>query len=68
MLEQALLSLVYSIYTDFLAREIDTGPLPTHLAAILDGNRRYARYSGLEHPSLAMKLVLKRSRIFSPGA
>ena len=40
-------SLVYRWYTNQLTAQVRTQPLPRHVAMILDGNRRFARKSGL---------------------
>jgi short-chain Z-isoprenyl diphosphate synthase len=42
---------VYSLYTSRLRREVERAPLPTHVAVILDGNRRWASLAGLSEPS-----------------
>ena len=39
---------VYGIYEERLEREVSDGPIPKHIAIIMDGNRRYAREQGLE--------------------
>ncbi|MBP2029265.1 tritrans,polycis-undecaprenyl-diphosphate synthase [geranylgeranyl-diphosphate specific] [Methanohalophilus levihalophilus] len=41
-----LLELVYKGYEDFLIREIRKAPLPSHVAIIMDGNRRFAQKLG----------------------
>lgn len=56
ILRHTLFSPLYGIYADVLAREICTGPLPKHIAVILDGNRRYARDFGLKHPFLGHEI------------
>ena len=38
----------YNIYEDQLEQEVITGPMPNHIAIIMDGNRRYAKELGLE--------------------
>jgi len=38
---------VYRIYEKMLEREVARGPVPRHIAFILDGNRRWARSRGL---------------------
>jgi short-chain Z-isoprenyl diphosphate synthase len=45
-----LLAPVYRLYTSRLRQEIQGAPLPTHVAVILDGNRRWAGASGLQEP------------------
>ena len=41
------LSPIYKIYEKRLERQISKGPVPKHLAVIMDGNRRYAESLGL---------------------
>lgn len=38
----------YEIYEEKLEKEVSAGPMPKHIAIIMDGNRRYARELGLE--------------------
>ena len=38
----------YSLYQRRLRHNLESGPLPQHVAMILDGNRRWARLAGLE--------------------
>lgn len=38
----------YTIYEDQLEAEVSSGPMPNHIAIIMDGNRRYAKDLGLE--------------------
>jgi short-chain Z-isoprenyl diphosphate synthase len=45
-----LLAPVYRLYTSRLRHEIHRSQLPTHVAVILDGNRRWAGASGLQEP------------------
>ena len=44
------LSPVYKLYEKRLLKQVRKGPVPNHLAVIMDGNRRYAESLGL-HPS-----------------
>jgi short-chain Z-isoprenyl diphosphate synthase len=39
---------LYRWYEHSLARQVASGPVPTHIGLILDGNRRFARGIGLE--------------------
>ena len=39
---------VYGIYEERLEKEVSDGPIPKHIAIIMDGNRRYAREQGLD--------------------
>ena len=48
--------LLYSLYTGRLFKQVRRGPLPRHIAVILDGNRRFARQHGLGSPSLGHQL------------
>ena len=43
----ALLAPLYAAYTRQLRGQVERGPLPAHVAVILDGNRRWATASGL---------------------
>ena len=36
----------YEIYQDMLEKEVLEGPIPSHIAIIMDGNRRYAKEHG----------------------
>ena len=38
----------YEIYEEKLEKEVREGPIPNHIAIIMDGNRRYAKELGLE--------------------
>lgn len=38
----------YSVYEGRLEKEVSKGPLPKHIAIIMDGNRRYAAVSGMD--------------------
>ena len=53
---------IYRLYSRRLRRNLEAGPLPRHVAMILDGNRRWARQAGLEsaaygHRAGAAKIV-----------
>ena len=43
--------LVYRWYAGHLMSDVLSHPLPSHVAMILDGNRRFARSTGLQDPS-----------------
>ncbi|HEY3068856.1 MAG TPA: polyprenyl diphosphate synthase [Gaiellaceae bacterium] len=45
-----LLAPLYRLYTNRLRREIERSPLPSHVAVILDGNRRWATSAGRQEP------------------
>lgn len=38
----------YEYYEEKLEKEVSEGPMPNHIAIIMDGNRRYARELGLD--------------------
>ena len=40
--------LAYSLYTRRLRHAVENGPVPRHVAMIIDGNRRWARQAGLK--------------------
>lgn len=42
---------LYQLYEHHLAREVRRGPLPAHIAIILDGNRRHGERQGLTDPT-----------------
>jgi len=42
-----LLSPIYKVYEKTIERQIRKGPVPKHLAVIMDGNRRYAESLGM---------------------
>jgi len=46
-----LLAPLYSLYTNRLRHEVQSGTLPGHVAVILDGNRRWASIVGLREPA-----------------
>jgi short-chain Z-isoprenyl diphosphate synthase len=50
-LAHLLLAPLYRLYTARLRHEVERAPLPTHVAVILDGNRRWASLVGLGEPS-----------------
>jgi short-chain Z-isoprenyl diphosphate synthase len=43
---------LYALYRRRLRRQVLAGPLPGHIALVMDGNRRWARQAGLASPSL----------------
>jgi short-chain Z-isoprenyl diphosphate synthase len=45
-----MIGLLYRLYERRLAREVGQGPVPPHIAVILDGNRRYGERCGLVDP------------------
>jgi short-chain Z-isoprenyl diphosphate synthase len=48
-------SLAYGVYTRRLPKQVASGPLPEHVAVVVDGNRRWAKRAGLASPSLGHK-------------
>ncbi|WP_262703769.1 MULTISPECIES: polyprenyl diphosphate synthase [Streptomyces] len=44
--------LFYALYARRLRRQTAAGPLPGHIALIMDGNRRWARQMGMANPSI----------------
>jgi short-chain Z-isoprenyl diphosphate synthase len=46
-----LKDLVYRVYERRLMARLQGGPIPRHIGLIVDGNRRFARRSGLRHVS-----------------
>ena len=42
-----LKKLIYKLYEMKLIKEVKKGPIPNHVAIIMDGNRRYAKKKGL---------------------
>jgi short-chain Z-isoprenyl diphosphate synthase len=47
--------LAYGPYARRLRKQVRSGPLPEHVAVVVDGNRRWARAAGLPSPSLGHK-------------
>lgn len=47
--------IVYAVYTRRLRKQVASGPLPDHVAVVVDGNRRWAKQAGLTSPSLGHK-------------
>jgi len=43
----ALSRTVYTVYEKSLLSEVKRGPIPTHIAIIMDGNRRFAEVRDL---------------------
>jgi short-chain Z-isoprenyl diphosphate synthase len=46
------MNLVYRLYGQRLRRRLLGGPLPQHVAIVMDGNRRWARQQGFTNPSI----------------
>jgi short-chain Z-isoprenyl diphosphate synthase len=47
-----LRGLAYRLYERQLRRQLARGPVPRHVAVIMDGNRRWARQMGFDNPSV----------------
>jgi short-chain Z-isoprenyl diphosphate synthase len=48
--------LLYSLYAQRLRSKLADGPMPSHIALVLDGNRRFARLSGLAEPGMGHRM------------
>ena len=46
-----MLTPIYRIYEHRLSRQVRAFPIPSHIALILDGNRRFGQQNNLCHPS-----------------
>jgi len=46
-----LVAWLSSLWTRFVLLVLSTGPIPNHIAFVMDGNRRYARRKGEPVPS-----------------
>jgi short-chain Z-isoprenyl diphosphate synthase len=55
-LKSLLKSVLYILYTRRLLKQVQQGPLPRHVALILDGNRRFALQRGIESPQLGHQM------------
>ena len=55
-----MIGLLYRLYERRLAREVRRGPVPGHIAIILDGNRRHAVRRGLNDPKAIYALGARR--------
>lgn len=42
------ISYILPLIKDFILAVVETGPIPKHLALIMDGNRRYAKARSLQ--------------------
>jgi undecaprenyl pyrophosphate synthase len=51
---------LYYLYERRLLRQMRTGPMPTHIGIILDGNRRYGRRHGLTDPHAIYSLGARK--------
>lgn len=55
-----MIGLLYQLYERRLAREVGQGPVPPHIAVILDGNRRYGERRGLVDPKAIYTLGARK--------
>ncbi|MCD6530612.1 undecaprenyl diphosphate synthase family protein, partial [Candidatus Bathyarchaeota archaeon] len=55
---------VYRVYESYLEREVKRGEIPSHLAVILDGNRRFARKMGFSEVTLGHQIGAEKVREF----
>jgi len=55
---------VYPFYERYLEREVRSGEIPSHLAVILDGNRRFARKLGLNEVTIGHEIGAEKVREF----
>jgi short-chain Z-isoprenyl diphosphate synthase len=46
------MSLAHRLYAWQLRRTLRSGPVPAHIAMVMDGNRRWARQMGFDNPSI----------------
>jgi len=56
--------LLYGVYQGRLRRSLGTGPLPHHVAMIIDGNRRWARERALETAAHGHRAGAEKMREF----
>jgi short-chain Z-isoprenyl diphosphate synthase len=47
-----MIGLAYRLYGWMLRRQLAGGPVPRHVAMVMDGNRRWARQQGYDNPSV----------------
>ena len=48
----AIRDLIYTLYKRRLLAQVAAGPVPRHVALVMDGNRRWARQMGFDNPSV----------------
>jgi len=63
-LTRFMLRPVYRVYESYLEREVKRGEIPSHLAVILDGNRRFARKMGFSEVTLGHQIGAEKVREF----
>ena len=55
----------YSLYQRRLRHNLASGPLPQHVAMIIDGNRRWARLAGLESAAHGHRAGANKMLVFA---
>jgi len=55
---------IYPIYEKYLSREVRSGPIPNHIAVILDGNRRYAMKRGFSEVTIGHEIGAEKVKEF----
>ncbi|MEM2875717.1 MAG: polyprenyl diphosphate synthase [Candidatus Bathyarchaeia archaeon] len=63
-IKRVILCTTYSIYERYLEREIKHGDMPSHLAVILDGNRRFAMKMGFDEVVKGHEMGAEKVREF----
>ncbi|MCD6504533.1 di-trans,poly-cis-decaprenylcistransferase [Candidatus Bathyarchaeota archaeon] len=63
-LTRFMLRPVYRVYESYLEREVKKGEIPSHIAVILDGNRRFARKMGFSELTVGHQVGAEKVREF----